>query len=558
MRKSTKIAVVLAAAALLVAGFAFTTLAKGWVKEAEGLYYYEDAEGMKVYNEWKKDTDPNTGVVNYYYLGDDGYMVTNTLVETDGYKYWCGADGAKVVNAWIQVPADEDEQDSLSVDYRWYRFNKNGQAVKGMQTIDGKKYFFDGDCKMVYGYVNYNADKKAVEGWTTKVEDAYGDADYQYFCQSNDEGWAVTSEWRNETIDNSTDTYEKSSNFWAFYQSSGKRALKNSTGYLWNGVRYYFDATGHMLNGWYLEATRSDNDPLDPTASHSVAEYYGGEDDGKKVKKAWQYLKTKDSDNDNSYWFWFDNTGAAIQESGVYKIDGKFYAFAAPVSDDGISASRMLSGLVKVTGIVDYITDPTVTAEAVKVTTLAKWLEDAKEDVYFFSGDEKNDGSLKKNVTFNKEFDDDTYQLAVDAEGKLCNFYNTKAKKYYRNGYLLKASEESRYELVKVWTKEYNETTKEYDYDEKLALLSTSGSEVTSGTVSDADGTYYLVNKTDGNIYVADSSLPSASKAVSAFKKNYKKNEEAKIEGTTYYVWVNPTAQSNIFELGLKTWKQPE
>ena len=45
MRKSTKIAVVLAAAALLVAGFAFTTLAKGWVKEAEGLYYYEDADG---------------------------------------------------------------------------------------------------------------------------------------------------------------------------------------------------------------------------------------------------------------------------------------------------------------------------------------------------------------------------------------------------------------------------------------------------------------------------------------------------------------------------------
>ena len=557
MRKSTKIAVVLAAAALLVAGFAFTTLAKGWVKEAEGLYYYEDAEGMKVYNEWQKDTDPNTGVVSYYYLGDDGYMVMNTLVETDGYKYWCGPTGAKVTDSWVAVPADEEDQDNLEVDHRWYRFNAKGQAIKGMQTINGAKYFFDDDCKMVYGYVAYDADKKTVDNWTTSVKDAYDSAEFNYYCGSNDEGAAVTSVWRKEVVDASTETYEDSSSFWAFYQSSGKRALANTNGYLWKGVRYYFGATGKMLTSWQ-EATRAEYDEeLKKDVVASVSEYFGGADEGVKVKKAWAYIKTKDSDNDNKYWFWFDNTGAAIKKSGVYKINGKFYAFGEVKADDEIYASRMLAGMVALSfpEDADYITDANK-AEAVTVKTLAKWLEDAKENVYYFSGDEANDGSLKKNMTFSKEFDDDTYTLAVDAEGKLCNYYNTKAKKYYRNGYLLKASEENRYELVKVWTKEYDEDLKDYIYGEKLALLSSSGAEVTTGTVTDADGSYFYVEKATNNIYVADSSLPSASKAISAFKKSGK-NAEVKIEGTTYYVHVNVLPeQGNIFVLGLKTYKQ--
>ena len=531
MRKSTKIAVVLAAAALLVAGFAFTTLAKGWVKEADGLYYYEDAEGMKVYNEWKKDG------ANYYYLGDDGYMVTNTLVETDGSKYWCGADGAKVVNAWIQVPADDEDKDNLEVEYRWYRFNAKGVALKGKQTIDEKTYFFDEDCKMVYGYVNYDADNKAVVDWTTKVTTAYDGGNYLYYCGTNDEGWALTSAWRNEVVDKSTDTYEDDSKFWAFYQSSGKKAVANTTGYLWNGVRYYFDANGKMLTSWQV-ATREV-----AGGEVSVSEYYGGADDGKKVKKAWAYLKTKDSDNDNKYWFYFDNSGAARQEAGVQKINGKLYAFGAVNPDDDIYASRMLSGMVELSFPADaeYITDADGAAK-VTVKTLDKWLETAKTNVYYFSGDEANDGSLKKNVTFSKEFDDDTYTLAVDADGKLCNYYNSKAKKYYRNGYLLKAAEDMRYEMVKVWI--LDDAGAEVS-DDCYDLLSTSGAPAASGTVSDADGSYYYVVKavtTAGSeaprkIYRADSSLASASKAISAFKKD---GEGAKVsvEGNTYYVYI--------------------
>ena len=556
MRKSTKIAVVLAAAALLVAGFAFTTLAKGWVKEAEGLYYYEDAEGMKVYNEWKKDTDPNTGIVKYYYLGDDGYMVMNTLVETDEGKFWCGPDGAKVVSTWQQVPASEEDQDNLEVDYRWYWFDAKGKAVTGQQSLKNSAgetgtYFFDADCKMVYGYVNV-IDKKVNE-WTTKVKEGYEyTTGTTYFCQSNEEGWAVTSTWRKESQDASGDAFEDAKTFWAFYQSNGKRAVANGAkGYLWNGVKYFFNDFGKMLTGWQ-EATRSDEEGVD----WPVVENYGGADEGIKVKKAWKRTTryNKDDGEDDEYWFYFDNSGAAIQKTGVYKINGKFYAFGEELKDS--YASPMLAGMVALTkeGGFEFITDAGVKAakESVSKKTLATWLKEEHENVYFFSADEKNDGSLKKSVTFSQEFVDDTYTLAVDAEGKLRNYQDAKTKKYYKNGYLLTADADQRYAMVEVWLSAEN---KGWD------LLSTNGAPVASGTVSDVDGSYYYVVKaTDKDlkkIYKADSSLPSASKAISAFK-NKGEGAPVTVDGQTFYVKVlteDDVVAAEYYTIGLTTVK---
>ena len=525
MRKSTKIAVVLAAAALLVAGFAFTTLAKGWVKEAEGLYYYEDEYGMKVYNEWKKDTDPNTGKVNYYYLGDDGYMVTNKLVDTDGY-YWCGADGAKVVSQWVKVPASEDEVNDLGVDYRWYHFGSTGKADTGKKAIDGKTYFFNNEGKMLYGYVDASALQM-----TTDIDDAYSSNSYNYYCGSNEEGWALKSDWRKETSVSNKGAYEDETSWWAFYTSSGARATDKAEGYLWKGARYYFSANGKMKTSWDTTCTDSDG------ASASV--YYGGEDDGKKVKKAWAYIKPA-AGGDDKFWYWFDNLGYALKKSGVYKINGKFYAFGAPGDDD--YASKMLSGAVKVTFLPqkqDIVTDAIGAvkyADDLKKMALKDWLAtDLNDDtkvgavsyIYYFSGDEANDGSMKKNVTFSQEFIDDTYTLAVGNDGRLKNGYIS--KKYYRNGYELTADQDMRYQVVYV----YGANGKDY------ALLGTSGVEVSKkATVVDADGSYYYVDEA-GKIFKADSSLLSAAKAISSWKKD-KGATSIKIEDAYYKVTASP------------------
>ena len=506
MRKSTKIAVVLAAAALLVAGFAFTTLAKGWVKEAEGLYYYEDEYGMKVYNEWKKDG------ANYYYLGDDGYMVANKLVwDNDGY-HWCGADGARVANQWIQVPASEEDQNDLEVEYRWYRFNAKGVAVTGKQTVEGKTYFFDADGKMLYGYVQYDG---AVKGWTTKTKDAMESTEPTYFCGTNEEGWALKSEWKQVEYDKSGDSWEDSSKAWVFFKSNGLRATSDNSEYgvAWKGQKYYFNEFGEMKNGWEVGS------------ANTPARYFGGEDDGKMVKKGWVYTKPKKG-GDDKFWFYFDNAGNAVDKACVKGINGKYYAFAAVKSDDQMQASRMLAGMVKVTTAGTLVEASAVEKVAdIDKTTLADWLAEARENVYYFSGDEANDGSLKKNVTFTVDFADDTYTLAVDAQGKLKNYYDSKAKKYYKNGYLLKASEDMRYEMVEIWTAA--------DASKKV-LLSSNGAVVGKNTtVADADGNYFWVNADATKTYKATADLPSAAKVIGEYKKGKK---EVTVDGVVYVI----------------------
>ena len=276
-----------------------------------------------------------------------------------------------------------------------------------------------------------------------------------------------------------------------------------------------------MFTGWKQAtvatyATKSDD---------VNAYYFGGDDDGKMVKKAWAYVKPQ-NDGDDKRWFYFDNTGAAIAEAGVKKINGKFYAFEAPKD----YASKMLSGVVALDVTADdVITDATATAKVdLSEWTLADWTAKGYDNVFYFSGDEANDGSLKKNVTFSAEFKDDTYTLAVGNVGALKNGYVSKEKKYYKNGYLLAASEDMRYEVIDV---SYNGS--------KFALLGVSGGEVTSGTVADTDGSYYYVSKattTDPSvIYKADSSLPSAAKVAAAFKKDGE-GAVVKIDGIEYVV----------------------
>ena len=553
MRKSTKIAVVLAAAALLVAGFAFTTLAKGWVKEAEGLYYYEDEYGMKVYNEWKKDTDAN-GKVNYYYLGDDGYMVTDSIVEYNDEKYWVGADGAKVTEQWIKVPADQEDIDNYDVDYRWYYFQKsNGKAYKGVKKdIEGSTYFFGNDGKMLFGYVSVDADGKPSD-MTTDVVKAHQGNTYLYYCGSNDEGKVLKSEWRKETnVDSSAGAYETEESWWAFYQSNGKRADSTlSNGALWKGQRYYFDSEGMMIHGWDV-ATRTNNPDV------FTARYFGGEDDGKMVKKAWAYVKPS-TGGDDKFWFWFDGAGTAYTvdktNKAVVKIDGKFYAFGDP--DKGTYASKMLSGPVMLSftdneqaGVVTNANRATKVGDEIKALTLKDWLayEDSIEGAvryfYYFSGDGATDGSMKKNVTFSQEFVDDTYTLAVGNDGRFKNGYVSKEKKFYRNGYLLAASEDMRYEVVYVWNAEIADGNfKDY------ALLGVAGAEVAKkATVVDADGSYYYVDK-DGKIFKADSSSLSAAKVIASYRTNGVE-KKVSIDGHDYTIV--PVDKTGYTELTLK------
>ena len=106
MRKQTKIAAVVSAAALLAIGASMTSFAAtGWMEE-DGTWVYYNKQGEKVTETWEKSGD------NWFYLDDMGQMVTDALIEDDDDYYYVDANGAMVRNQWVAV--DNEDAGSTS------------------------------------------------------------------------------------------------------------------------------------------------------------------------------------------------------------------------------------------------------------------------------------------------------------------------------------------------------------------------------------------------------------------------------------------------------------
>ena len=78
MRKQTKLVAVLSAAALLAVGASMTSFAAGWTEE-NGTWVYYNNDDELVTNEWKKSGS------NYYYLDENGEMLTESWVDDEYY-----------------------------------------------------------------------------------------------------------------------------------------------------------------------------------------------------------------------------------------------------------------------------------------------------------------------------------------------------------------------------------------------------------------------------------------------------------------------------------------
>ncbi|MBQ5699624.1 MAG: cell wall-binding protein, partial [Lachnospiraceae bacterium] len=76
-------------AAAMTAGLAITAFA-GWSQDGKDWYYHHDRTGNKIEDEWVKSGD------YYYYLGHDGKMKTNSLIED---TYYVNANGVRVTNS---------------------------------------------------------------------------------------------------------------------------------------------------------------------------------------------------------------------------------------------------------------------------------------------------------------------------------------------------------------------------------------------------------------------------------------------------------------------------
>lgn len=421
MRKQTKLAVGLSAAALLAIGASMTSFAvtRGWVAEGDTWYYY-DNNGDYVTDKWKSYNG------NFFYLGEDGAMLTNQLIEDGENYYYVDANGVMVKNNWVAIAADEDEEED--VDYRWYYFGSTGKAYKNSvnKTINGKKYGFDENGKMLFGFtddkgVSLNNDDNAVLQST-------------YYFGTNDDGarhngWLRYEDgFENSDYDDLDYPY-----YWFFFNSNGK---KQTTPKKIKGKNYNFNADGIMLTEW------------------AGTKYYSGTvEDGSLKKNQWVYA-IPDGKDDGEEWFRTDNEGNILRDQ-TKKINGQWYVF----DDDGIMQSGLVA-LVDAQGKPVYKVSDAKFGTKIKLDDVSSELLQSGEDVvnndyayaytgegnlFYFSGS-GDDGAMKtgSSIKISLADNDFTFGFAKTTGEALCGVQNNKV---YWNGILQQA--EDKYLVVR-------------------------------------------------------------------------------------------------------------
>ena len=461
MRKQTKLVAVLSASALLAMGASLTAFAAtGWTQE-DGTWYYYDRDGERVTDEWRKSGD------YWFYLGDDGEMVTDQLIEEDDDYYYVNADGAMISNAWVAIE-NEDAGEDDEPDQYWYYFQSNGKAYTGsdsstttkFKTINGKKYAFDEEGRMLYGWVKDGERQTGDDDWT--------DAEY-YLGDENDGAMSVG--WRlisitDEDWDEDDDTFDEDQDRWFYFKSNGKRyANTGSNDFVVktiNGKKYGFDENGRMVAEWNratIVGTRGD-------ATYTKEwSYFSSPEDGARKTKGWfkvipdEDLDEAEYDDAAEHWYYADGSGN-LYANEIKTINGRKYAFD--------SYGRMMDGLkliqfakdgnrVSTKEIVgswgddehaDYLFDTEDNLDQAIADIMAAGLDDEYSFMYF--GDE-DDGAVKTGKQkIDIDGDEVEFEFKKDGskKGQGRNEVDESDKVAYAMGKRYKADSDNKYEIV--------------------------------------------------------------------------------------------------------------
>jgi len=456
MRKQTKLVAVLSTAALLALGASMSSFAAtGW-QEENGTWVYYDKNGDLETEKWEKSGD------NWFYLNEDGEMATDVVVEYNDNYYYVDENGSMAANKWVSVENEDYSDDDNEPVNHWYYFGSNGKAYKSSATssstsfkiINGKKYAFDSEGKMLYGWIGDDGERKTGdEAWQDGI----------YYCGDENDG-AQTVGWSfidivDANFEDVKDAYTSPNVFddenqtrWFYFKSSGKK-MTDENGKTINGKKYGFDEYGRMNAEWVIY------DASPATASQGTPSYtenwryYGSPEDGARVTKGWfkvvpdYYLNKGDYEDDSDAWYYSDKDGKLVA-SEIKTINGKKYAFNGK--------GKMQSGLKFIKFVGDSTTEIAeikADDEAPKYDTGSDFKDNAAEllagkyHAYYFG--DGSDGSLKTGKQ-TVSIDGESFSFLFNKSGSLKGAGKTgvDSSKFYLAGILLTAEKDDKYAVV--------------------------------------------------------------------------------------------------------------
>ena len=486
MRKQTKLVAVLSTAALLAIGASMTSFAAtGWVEE-DGTWVYYNRDEERATEEWKKSGD------NWFWLDDNGEMAVDQLIEDDDDYYYVNESGAMVSNQWVAIE-NEDAGEDDEPDYYWYYFQANGKAYTrpdsasedsiSAKTINGKKYAFDEEGKMLYGWVS--------GGERQTDDDAWREADY-YLGDENDgamaQGWvqiSIVDDAYEDDLQPGDEFWDEEQDRWFYFQTSGKKVKADETDgevleeKTINGQKYGFDEYGRMVANWFSEAFEEGTTSVASRASASeVAEYsrtfkyFSSPEDGARYTRGWfkvvpgYYLEEDEYDDGADYWYYADGDGE-LYANEVKTIKGKKYAFnengrmmdglvllqmASKTSSNGTTrydSSDIDHKIADDDGTYPYDTEDNFNET---VYELSAGLTTGEYRFYYFG--DSDDGSMKTGKeTVEIDGENFNFKFKDSSSSKGAGIHGEDDDKLYMGGKLIEADSDDKYQVV-MYTKD--------------------------------------------------------------------------------------------------------
>lgn len=441
------------AAVLFAAALPMTALAaRGeWVKQ-NGIWKYQFSDGSFASDEWKQSGN------DWFYLDGSGKMATNSLIETDDDYYYVNGGGARVKDEWRQA-MDEDGE------LRWYYFGSNGKARKASASgkvstieINGKRYAFDSEGRMLYGWVKADSSELIDED----DENAWAEADY-YFGEPEDGAAAVG--WKQlDVVDDNDDC-----SYWFYFGSNGRK--NRSARKTLDGKQYTFDTEdGHMLTGWAVATSSNATPAITPDSSVKYLR-----NDGSAQKNSWVWAVPdedyiKEDYDDEEYSWWYTNSSGKVYTDEVKKINNKRYALD--------EYGRMLTGFVTADSKRNHVKSVGNTDEVSEADLYAN-----RFPILYFCSDDESDGSVRTGYQ-TIAIEDGDRQFWFNSSGVGTTGYVSSIGKFTVSGMVLCADkDEANYAAVPV-----KAGTAGYELDSKINGL-------LYGNAIRADGSCILVNK---------------------------------------------------------------